>query len=71
MSTQINCYNCGKQNCIQNGQLWHLIYNLQKKNNNPNVKLTGKERFVLCNYMNGNVYDKKVIQQINKLYKKN
>jgi hypothetical protein len=58
------CTNCNKNknNCTTNGQLWHLIYNLQKANGGKKIVLTSEQRFALCNYMNGKLYNRKVLQ---------
>jgi len=66
MST--NCSTCSQQNCIQNGQLWQLIYKLQKTNGNKKIILTPEQRFALCNYMNGKPYNHKVLEPF--IYKK-
>jgi hypothetical protein len=58
----MDCYQCGKQSCIQNGQLWNLVYNLQKTNNKK-IVLTSEQRFALCNYMSGKPYNRKILQQ--------
>ena len=58
----MNCNQCIKQNCTQNGQLWQLIYNLQKTNPNKKIILTSQQRFALCNYMNGKPYNHKVLK---------
>ena len=57
----MNCNSCIKQNCTQNGQLWHLVYNLEKTNRKK-IILTPEQRFALCNYMNGKLYNRKVLQ---------
>ena len=49
--------------CVDNSKFWHLIYKLQKTNHNKNLKLTSEQRFSLCNYMNGRLYNRKVLKQ--------
>ena len=59
----MTCNNCGNQSCIQNGQLWQLIYDLQKTNRNKKIILTPQQRFAFCNYLNGKPYNRKVIKE--------
>ena len=68
INTYSKCINCSKQNCTNSGQLWHLIYNLQKANGNKKIILTSQQRFALCNYMNGKPYNHKVLSPF--IYKK-
>jgi hypothetical protein len=56
----MTCYQCAKQSCIQNGQLWGLIYKLNKTNRTKTV-LTSEQRYALCNYMSGKPYNRKIL----------
>ncbi len=72
----INNYDCNSNNCNQNGctdnaSFWYLIYNLQKTRNVKNLNLTPKQRFALCNYMNGRLYDRKALKPFLTKPKKN
>lgn len=49
--------------CTDNSQLWTFIYQLQKSNPNKKITLTSRQRFSLCNYMNGKLYDRKVLKE--------
>jgi len=57
-----NAYTCSSNNCLNNARFWTLILNLQKTRKNKNLKLTSEQRFALCNYMNGRLYNKKVLK---------
>lgn len=47
--------------CIQNSGLWKIIIKLQKTRKEK-IILTSQQRFALCNYINGQPYDKKVLK---------
>jgi hypothetical protein len=55
--------NSNMNNCTDNARFWNLIYSLQKTRKTKNLNLTSQQRFALCNYMNGRLYDKKVLKQ--------
>jgi len=59
---QCNSNNCNQNGCVDNASFWTLIYNLQKTRHVKNLNLTPRQRFALCNYMNGRPFDKKVLQ---------
>jgi len=50
-------------NCTDNSKLWNLIYKLKKFNPKKKIILTSEQRFMLCNYMNGKTYDRKVLKE--------
>jgi hypothetical protein len=52
-----------KTTCLENQKLWNFIYQYETINKKKLV-LTPEQRFELCRFINGKIFDKKVLQSI-------
>ena len=63
-NTTVNLQQIHQANpCNQNSRLWHLIYKLQKRNPHKKIIVTPAQQLSLMNYMNGKLYDRKIIKE--------
>ena len=47
--------------CTENSKLWHIIYKIEKIKK-IKLNLTPKQRYNLCNFVNGKPFNKKYLQ---------
>lgn len=52
-----------KCDCTQNSNFWKLIYRLKKTNPGKKIILTSRQRFALCNYMNGKPFNREILKE--------
>ena len=55
--------NSNQNPCTENAAFWHFIRKLQITRKNNKLVLTSVERTNLCNYMNGQPYNKQAIRK--------